>query len=402
MPFKFAPTGAAKIEGQPSFPSVYDPIRRVVLSDNPDLPGLDLAGRVKNTNSIFTAPFNQTVSTSAILPSSPTSGTVANKTPGADLPPLFSAPASPRVSVAPGSAPLPSPVFPGTVPQSPGVSRISVPRSENVSGATGSLFNELETVKGTVGKAVADFKARFPEFLSGQEATADAERAATQQLFDGGERARINDLLANFEAKANAANAKSIADTQNLRSRQMIAQGGGRSSAFDRLQFDKIAEINARAAAQSADRALSSNQFLAQLQQQMAGAQANRDRQAIADTLLPATVDSNAFQSILQQLAVLSPIEQQNLLTGLVAPGGFIGDSFGQLQSAKLQDLARLDAAARGDASLGLQARNQAFNEDFFTNQARQQGAQSNVVAQPIASPDVDDRNWFRGNALTG
>ena len=64
---------------------------------------------------------------------------------------------------------------------------------------------------------------------------------------------------------------------------------------------------------------------------------------ALAMTL-PISVDTGAFENILRQLAILSPIEQQNLISGLVGPGGFVADTFSGLQGAYLQDLNRLNA----------------------------------------------------------
>lgn len=329
------------------YPIVWNPLTRRVESDDPSFAGYTRSGVLnvpKGTSpgAVVASPFmpiNAVTAPGVVATTAP--GVIA--APGSGLPAIFGGvdltkaanqqfveTYHPRDYTGGGS----SQVIPLNVPTTPGVSAIAVPRSPNISAATGTMFDELRTLKDTVANTLKDFNTRYPEWQANQDKTAAVENAATNRIFNGEEQSTQNALLADYTAKANAANTKSIADTQRLRSRALLASGAGASSAVDRGQFATIADINARAAAQSADRALSSNQWLTQLQQAMAGSQAARNRLAIGDTMLPATVNTQAFENILRQLAVLAPVELQNLMTGVVGPGGYVGDSIGGLQAA--------------------------------------------------------------------
>ena len=330
MAFAFLPNTIGTPAGQKYYQTKWDPNKRMIRSDNPNLPGLTSAGTMKAQTPVYATPATAVPSPQSAP--NPNAGNVS-------YPAMFSG-----NQQQPQTQPVVAyPTYPATVPDSGGISKVTVPRSENVAGQTNQLFGDLENLKGTVSNALSQFYAQFPEWQQNQQQTGAMENQATRRVYSGEEQAALNSLLADYETKAQGAVQKSIDDTQRLRSRSLIAQGAGPSSAIDRAQFSTIANINANAAAQAADRGLAANQWLTNLQQQAAGTQASRDRLALGDTLLPAQAGTSAFQNILGLLQGLSGVEQPNLMTGLVAPGGYVGDSYSGLQAARLQDLGRLN-----------------------------------------------------------
>lgn len=375
------------------YPTVWNQYLQRFESDDPNYVGWSRSG-------VWKGPKPSTVPAPITVAGVPSVGVGApTQQPATGLPPIFNgmnlaAPANQQfvdraVVASPISAGA-SQVFPLNVPQGPGVSTITVPKSGAVSAATSPMFSELNTLKEDVNKTLAEFKAKYPSWLAGQEKTAAEENAATSGIYNGAEQGKINALLADYTTKANAANAKSIADTQRLRSRSLISTGGGASSAVDRGQFATIADINAKAAAQASDRALTANQWLTQLQQAMAGAQAARGRAAIGDTLLPATVETQSFENILRQLVGLSGVEQNNLLTGIVGPNGMVGDTFGQLQGLTIQDLQRMQ-------SVNQAADTSAFNWAQFNRQPQMLASQERTSANNAAAA----RTNFYNSMLT-
>lgn len=340
------------------YPIVWNPVTRRAESDDPNYAGYNRRGILNVPRGTRT----NTVSTG--------------------LPPIFASVAAPQAQAAQGA----SPVYPLNIPTGSAVSKVSVPRSDNVTGAVNPMFTDLAALKDSVNKTLAEFKTQFPEWLSGQQATAATESAATSGLFTGEAQARSDANAANFLTQANAANAKSIADVQRLTSRSALASdASGYSSARDRGRFATIAGINANAGRDAAVAKMAADQWLTQLQQQMSGAQAARGRLAIGDTLMPATVESQSFENILRNLAGLSGVEQGNLMTGLVGPGGYLGDSFGGLQSAKLQDLMRI---LEGQVSADKSAFNWTRRNDILT-------------APPQLTPSDDEQYDSYGKAPT-
>jgi len=361
MAFQFLqPKPANRVPGVAYYPKTWDAARSVVLTADPTIPR--------------TGPF--AVRQAPVAPMVAVQPSAAPALPG-----IFSGlPANQqhqdRAVVPTLSVPQ---VYPLNVPTGPGVAPVAVPRSQKVAEATAGAFDDLKQLGDNVGQYLKAVHAQFPEWLKQQQETIAQENAVTGDLYSGAAEARQNALLADYEAKAQAATRKAIADTQNLRSRALLAQGGGASSAIDRAQFAAIADINARAAAQAADRALLSNQWLTNLQQQMAGARAARARLGIGDMTLPISIDTSAFENVLRQLALLSPIEQQNLMSGLVGPGGYVADSLSGLQSAYLQDLHRMDA----------------LNQTNFQNQLSLRQPQPQIIV------DQPSQNVLRFRALT-
>lgn len=321
MAFQFLENTIGQIAGQPYYPTKWDPIKGV-LTDNPNVPGYTLGGKLKASKPIYATPIG------------------ASQT-AAPLPPIFSGLSSPAptAQAAAGS----SPVYPLNVPTGPGVSTISVPKSDNVAAAAKTGFEDLLKLGETQSKVNAEVKAMFPQWFADQQATAATENAATKGVFTGEEQAKVNSDVANFLTQANAANAKSIADVQRLTSRSALASdASGYSSARDRGRFATIADINAKAGRDAAVAQMQGDQWLTQLQQSMAGAQTARQRLAFGDVALPATMQAQQQAAFANILGSLSQSELSNLLNGLVGPGGYVGESFGGLQAAKLQDLSRI------------------------------------------------------------
>lgn len=351
---------------------------------SPFLPTTHYPGSARGASDIYPVTWNATTRRTE------------SKRPGfqgtAPLPPIFSgisqqpviATQAAPATVAAGSIGGASPVYPLNVPTGAGVSTIVVPKSQNVANAASGMFADLNAFKESQNKVLSDFRARFPEWFADQQKTAGVENAATSRLFSGDVQAQSDANVANFLAQANAANAKSIADVQRLTSRSALASdASGYSSARDRGRFATIANINAGAGRDAAVAKMQADQWLTQLQQQMAGAQAARNRASLADVMLPAQAETNIFENILRQLSTLTPIEQSNLLAGIVGPGGYVGDTFGQLQSFKLSDLSRLSNERQAaDAS--------ALN---WSNFARQNQAM-NAAAQ---APATGGGNWYDG-----
>lgn len=335
MAFNFLENPTGQVDGRVNYPTQWDPATKQVRSDNPAIAGYDLSGRLKTplaASNIGT--FN---------------------VPKTNLPALFNGIQTGGVPKTSAGA---SPTYPLNIPPVGAVSTITATRSGNVSDATASMFNDLNALKHNVSSTLDEFNKQYPDWLKDQKATSEREAKSTNAIYNGEQQNQINALLANYELKANAANAKSIADTQRFRSRANLATGGTGSSALDRGQFATIANINAQAAKDSADRALASNQWLTGLQQQMAGTSAARNRLSVGDTILPATVSTQAFEGILRQLSGLSGVEQQNLLTGIVDSLGYVGDTFGGTQAARIQDFARMISESQAQQKNAIDARN--------------------------------------------
>lgn len=363
MAFQFLqPTPVNNPAGYKYYPKTWDAARGIVMTDDPTIPR--------------TGPFasRQSPTTSPLLAVQP--GITSSAVP---LPTTYAGAANQQHQDRAVSPTLSVPqVYPLNVPVGPGVAPVAVPRSNQVAGATAGIFDDFKALGESVSESLKQFHSQFPDWLKQQQQTTAEEEAVASDLYSGEAVNRVGALLADYETKAQAANRKSIADTQRLRSRALLAQGAGASSGIDRAQFAAIADINARAAAQAADRALVSNQWLTGLQQQMAGARASRARQAMTDVTLPISVDTGAFENILRQLAILSPIEQQNLISGLVGPGGFVADTFSGLQGAYLQDLNRLNAIDQNNSAMNL------------TRAQMQQQAQQTAALKAIAThPDL-------------
>lgn len=366
-------TPANSPDGSQYYPMQWDNVRKAIISDNPAIPGYDTRGNLKAPKGLYDTGQGSSVSPAGTsgLPSifaGLTNPTVpANQT--YVTPPSASTVRTP-VSDGVGS----TPVYPLNVPTTPGVSGIAVPKSQIVNDQTNAMFGDLNTLKTNVSGVLDQFNKQFPDFLANQQKTNATENAATGGIYDGTEQAQQNALLADYTNRANAANAKSIADTQRLHSRTLLASGAGDSSAADRGQFSTIANINAQAAANAADRALSSNQWLTNLQQTMAGAAAQRNRLAMGDVTLPNQVNQQAFSSILGNLQGLSATDLANLISGVTAPGGYVGDTIGGLQSAKLGDLNRLNTIAQ------MQQNQNQFNANFGNTTTQSNAALLNAV----------------------
>lgn len=197
---------------------------------------------------------------------------------------------------------------------------------------------------------------------------------------------KLADLRSARRTAIRSASDRALSDLTRIlsagRSASSAGPAVGGSGFLTALGLDKASQIEQAAALDEAQQGRGDLEYLTG---QRVGAIGKRGDLLQADvnrSLLPSQANSQWFQQLVQSLLPIVSASGANNFYGIRGPGDFVGDSYGGIQAARLNDLSRIDAAnnnaiknALASRQLDQSASNTAFDNQLAAEQADNQNA---------------------------
>lgn len=264
----------------------------------------------------------------------------------------------------------------------PPFTALTAERSPQISSVAGPLFGDWQNLRTGVQANQAQFNQAYPGFLNKAGEFATQETGVVSRYFDDSIKKDLADLRANL-LKANQGIQQTAAG--NFIRANSIGELGlptgsapaGFNSGRARINEGVAREFDRQALAADAEQAMRDYQWQEAAKQGLLGQREAIALRQIQNLLFPQQADVASFNALAQAGQIPANLELANRITGIQGPGGFVGDSFGGVQGAYAQDLARRSGIDMFNANQNQQA--QMFNANLGLNlQQLQQNALAN------------------------
>lgn len=222
------------------------------------------------------------------------------------------------------------------------------------------ILKTFDTVsKSTPEEFVTRLRAAGPQF----EGFTQQDIANLSDISGPGLETKLQGLRANRRAAVRSAADRALGDLTRILSLGRMGQSTGaaplgQSSYLTKLGLDKASEIETGAALDQAAQERADLDYLNQLRLGTLGKRGELLQTDIGRSLLPSQVNAQWFNQLMSSLLPIVSASNANTFYGLQGPGGYVGDSYGGLQSSRLADLGRVQQANQFDISTALQKLN--------------------------------------------
>jgi len=202
-------------------------------------------------------------------------------------------------------------------PQTPPLSVMSLTKSPAVQTAWGSFMDRLRGSTNTINQDLNSQRSLINQTLSASNPASAQEAAAIEAYFNGDIRRQLDAIENSRTGAINSIAGRIAMETEADMKRRQLAGGAGESSYLKALRAKSLGDIYAKAAEADAAQKLANLQWFESAKSGMLGRRLGLDAARVNLSSIPIQTRLSAEQSLANQLAGLSAIDQANQFYGV-------------------------------------------------------------------------------------